>query len=129
MRLVNDEQGASALGSKRGQESLETGDEMRLGSAGRRNSKGHQNGLQQLARFELGAYDLRCNHLLRVQAFQQGAHECGLAGTDLAGDNDETFPLMRAKLQVGQGVAVAPTVEIERRIRIQLKRRARETEM
>ena len=45
------------------------------------------------------------------------------------GDDDEALALVDAELQVRQRVAVSPAVEVERRVRVELERRAAEAEL
>ena len=130
LRLVHDQQRMAPLRRQRGQEGLQRRDQVRLGAAGlRRNAEGGDDRLQQLARLQLGADDLRRQHLLAVQPVEQHAHQRGLARADLAGDDDEALGLRDAVLQVGQRAAVAAAVEVERRIRVELEGRAAETEV
>ena len=88
-----------------------------------------QDGLQELTRFELRVQHLGRHDLVGVDAVQQRPHQRGLARADLAGDNDEALALMDAELQVRQRVAVSPAVEVERRVRVELERRAAKAEL
>ena len=124
LRFVDDQQRAPASGRERCQKGLQAADQVSLGVARRSDAERHQNSLQQLARLELRADDLRRHHLLRIQAFEQGPHQRGLASADFASHDDEALALVSAELQVRQRVAVPAAVEIKSRVGVELERRA-----
>ena len=82
---------------------------------------------QRVFRVELRADEVAGDHLLRVELVEQAAHDRGLAGADVAGDDDESFVLVQAVLEVGHGAPVLPAAEVERRVRIELEGLARES--
>ena len=73
---------------------------------------------------ELGGDDIGGGQTRLVDRCHQMADQSGLAGTDVAGDDDKPFALCQTIAQIGQCLAVRQALEIIMRIRGQLKRPA-----
>ena len=84
-----------------------------LSSCGTRMPKALATDAQQVVGLELRADDLRGHDGLAIELLEQRAHQRGLAGADLAGDDDEALALVDAVLQVRQRAAVALAAEVE----------------
>ena len=76
---------------------------------------------QHVVRVELGANELRRDDLFAVELLEQTAHDRRLAGTDLAGDDDETLALIEPVLQIRERALVPAAAEEERGIGIELE--------
>ena len=72
---------------------------------------------QQVISLKLRGHQLRGDHLTRIQFAKQALDQGGLAGTDAAGDDDETLALAQAIAQIGQRPAVPAAAEEETRVR------------
>jgi hypothetical protein len=70
---------------------------------------------------KLRADQLGGHHFLGIEIVEQAAHDRRLAGTHLAGNDDEAFVLIQAILQVSHRPPVLFAGEIERGIGIELK--------
>ena len=73
---------------------------------------------------ELRGDDLRRRIGLGVELRQQQIDERGLAGADLAGDDDEALALMQPVGQMRHGAGVAGAAEEEARIGRELERQS-----
>ena len=109
--LVDDQQGPLARGSGRHQEGLEREQEIGLLEAARWNPEGSGNQSQDVVRIDLGAHELRGDDLRGVQLLEEAAHQGCLARTDLTGNDDEAFVLVKAIFQVGHCTAMPPAAE------------------
>ena len=72
---------------------------------------------QHVVGIELRADDLLGDQVARRERAQQVADQCGLAGTHVAGDDDEALGLMHAVVEVGHRTPVAATAKEEGRVR------------
>src|SRR5207249_11940590 len=75
-----------------------------------------------------GGYQLRGNELIRIDLFEQAAHQRRLPRPDFPGNDDEAFTLVDAVLQVREGTLVSPTPVEKSGIRIELERLASKPE-
>ena len=124
LRLIHDEQAALAPGCRRHEEGFQRHQQIGLARTLGAHAEGGGDHRKNVFGIELGADQVRRLHTLGVKAFQQVAHDGGLAGADIAGDDDEAFVLVHAVLEVGHGAAMLLAAEIELRIGIELERLA-----
>ncbi len=108
------------------QEGLDRGEEVRLVVLRDADAEGLGHRAQQVVGLELRADDLRGDDHLRVEFLQQRAHERGLAGADLAGDDEEALALVDAVLQVRVRALVPLAAEVEGRVGTELEGLARQ---
>ena len=67
----------------------------------------------------LGSDDMRADDVLFRQKLKQRTHEHGLAGTDIAGNDDESLALSNAVAQIGKRALVPAAAEKKARVRAQ----------
>lgn len=121
LRLVDDEQAALALGDLVDEEGLQRHQQLGLGRILDAHTEGRADHAQRVFGIELGRHDIADDDIAAVQAVQQPTQQRGLAGTDLAGDDDETVIAQHAIVKVGLGPAVLLATEVEVGIRAELE--------
>ena len=121
LRLVDDEQRALALLAHRHEERLEREQQVGLFDVLRAQAERRCHEAQRVFRVELRADEVAGDHLLRIELVEQAAHDRRLAGTHVAGDDDEPFVLVHAVLEIRHRAPVLPAAEEERRIRVELE--------
>jgi hypothetical protein len=100
LRLVDHQQGALALARGHGEKILEVFQQRRLGQAFVLQAERGGDAAQGVFGVELGRHQLRRDQVLRVELAEQVAHQRGLAGADLAGDDDEALAQRQAVVQI-----------------------------
>jgi len=88
------------------EEDLKVAQQGRLRQTVVRQPEGGADQPQQVVRLHLRGDELRGDHLLPVQLAEQVAREHGLAGADVAGDDDEPLSLLQPVAQVGHRALV-----------------------
>jgi hypothetical protein len=117
------------LGREQREIGFKRGDQIGFAVAFAGNAKRGDGCAEQVTRFQLRANQLGRHDLLVVDVVEQGAHEGGLAGADVASDDDEAFSLVQAKFQVRQRAAVPLAVKEEAGVRVEQEGGAGEAEM
>jgi len=98
LRLVDDQQRTLARRGDGHQIGLDRQQQAGLVEIAGRHAEGGGHHAQHVAGVDLGADDVGGDHALGVELLEQAAHDGRLAGTDLAGDDDETLALVQAVL-------------------------------
>ncbi len=121
LRFVDDEQRALPLLAHRDEEGLERKQQIRFFDVLRAQSERRCHETQRVFGVDLRADEVACDDLLRVELVEQAAHDRGLAGPHVAGDDDEPFILMQPVFEIRHGAPVLPAAEVEGGIRIELE--------
>ena len=124
LRLVDDQQRSLVLLEQHQQEGFDRGQQARLVFLRHANAEGLGDRTQQVVSVELRADDLRGDDRLDVELLEQRAHQCGLAGADLARDDQEALALVHAVLQIRKRARVPLAAEVEGRVGAELERLA-----
>ena len=128
LRFVNDQQRALARRGDRHEVGLDRQQQAGLVEVAAGHAKSGGDHAQHVVGVDLGADDVGGDHAFGVELLKQAAHDGGLAGTDLAGDDDEAFALVQAVLEVGHRPPVAATTVEEGGIGVELEGLAAEFE-
>ncbi len=129
LRLVDDQQGTPP-GARGGmQAALDPGEQLGLGHAVGIEVEPVRHHAQQVVGLDLGRGDADGEQALAIDRRHQMADERGLAGADLAGDDDEALTLRQAITKIGHRLFVRRRVEPETRIWRQLERSAAQSVM
>jgi hypothetical protein len=111
--FVDDQQTALAFADLGDEEGLERHQQVGLGNIFHAHPECCANHAQGVFGVELGADQIGSRDRVGVHAVEQAPHDGGLAGADLAGDDDEAFVAQQAVLQVGLGAPVLLAAEVE----------------
>lgn len=122
LRLVHHQQRALALTRGRGEKILQILQQCGFGQAFVLQAERRGHATQGVLRIQLGRHQLRRHQIVGLELTEQVTYQRGLAGTDLAGDDDESLAQRQAVIQVGHRPLVALGAEEKSRIGIELER-------
>ncbi len=121
LAFVDEQQRSLALLMDTEQEGFEAPQERRLVGALLSDAEGRGDHAQHVVGVELGIGDLRRDEFAAVELLQEVLDDGGLAGPDIAGDDDESLALTETIGQVCHRLGMSRAAEEEARIRHELE--------
>src|SRR5215469_3511293 len=122
--LVDDDEDAAAAALIVEGEALQVAEQGGLVDAAGVDAEGGGDHAQRVVGLDLGGDELGGEELGGIELGEEMADEGGLAGADLAGDDDEALALVQAVLQIGDSLLMAGGAKEEARVGAELERLA-----
>ena len=121
LSFIDDQQAAFSLPGDIDQKRFERQQDVGLAKILGAYAERRSNHAQGVVRVELRADEMRRNHLGRIELAEQSAHDRGLAGTNLARYDNETFILMESVFEISRRPPMLLAAEVEIRVGVELK--------